>query len=159
MAGRLLVGTQGWNHPGWTGSLYPHGTKALDCLSLYARAFPTVEVDSTFHAIPAEPVVAAWREHTPPEFVFALKVPQEITHEKRLVGVEQRLARFLHRVKGLEGRLGPLLMQLSPDFRATDATRGKNSAECAADTKGPRSVVSSNWLPMRYSGLSEVIGS
>ncbi|MBI4502791.1 MAG: DUF72 domain-containing protein [Gemmatimonadetes bacterium] len=124
MGATFLLGTQGWNHPGWTGSFYPYGAKTQDFLSLYAKAFPTVEVDSTFYAIPAEPVVAGWREHAPPGFLFALKVPQEITHERRLVDVEQRLARFLYRAKGLEDRLGPLLLQLSPDFRATDTTRG-----------------------------------
>ena len=123
MAGRFLLGTQGWNHPGWSGSFYPHNAKISDFLDVYTRAFPTVEIDSTFYAIPAEPVVAGWRERAPAGFTFALKVPQEITHERRLVDVEPRLTRFLKRVSLLEDRLGPLLAQLSPDFRVTDATR------------------------------------
>ena len=92
-------------------------------LALYARAFPTVEVDATFFSIPASRVVAAWRQDVPPDFLFALKVPQEITHERRLVDVDQRLARFLNRVAALEDQLGPLLIQLSPDFRANQGTR------------------------------------
>jgi len=92
-------------------------------LGFYGRAFPTVEVDSTFYAIPAEPVVAGWRDQTPAGFVFALKVPQEITHEKRFVDVDQRLARFLNRVSPLQDRLGPLLIQLTPDFRSTESNR------------------------------------
>jgi uncharacterized protein YecE (DUF72 family) len=123
MSAQILLGTQGWNHPGWVGPFYPHGTQATEMLGFYSRAFPTVELDSTFYAIPAEPIVAAWREQTPSGFVFALKVPQEITHEKRFLDVEQRLARFLNRVSGLEDRLGPLLIQLSPDFRSTESNR------------------------------------
>ncbi|MBI4420584.1 MAG: DUF72 domain-containing protein [Gemmatimonadetes bacterium] len=123
MAG-ILLGTQGWNHPAWVGPFYPHGSKAGELLPTYARAFSTVEIDATFYAIPAEPIVAGWREQAPPGFTFALKVPQEITHEKRLVDVDQRLARFLHRVRGLGDRLGPLLLQMSPDFRPTEAMRG-----------------------------------
>src|SRR5687768_2125349 len=105
MSGRALLGTQGWNHPGWVGPFYPHGAKTGDLLGIYSRAFPAVEVDSTFYGIPAEPVVAGWRESTPPGFLLALKVPQEITHEKRFIDVEQRLARFLNRIRGLDDRL------------------------------------------------------
>jgi uncharacterized protein YecE (DUF72 family) len=119
----ILLGTQGWNDPSWVGPFYPRGAKAGELLGLYSRAFATVELDSTFYTIPAEPVVAAWKEQTPPGFVFSLRVPQDITHEKRFVDVEQRLTRFLRRVSGLEDRLGPLLIQVSPDFRATEATR------------------------------------
>jgi uncharacterized protein YecE (DUF72 family) len=117
------LGTQGWSHPAWVGPFYPLGSKAGDQLATYARAFSTVEVDSTFYAIPAEPIVAGWRDQVPAGFVFSLKVPQEITHEKRLVDVEQKLGRFVHRVRGLGDRLGPLLLQMSPDFRAGDANR------------------------------------
>ena len=105
------------------GPFYPRGTKTADQLAVYGRAFPTVEVDTTFYGIPAEPIVAGWRERVPSGFSFALKVPQEITHEKRLLDVDQRLARFLNRVGLLEDRLGPLLLQLSPDFRASEAAR------------------------------------
>ena len=123
MAGQIRIGAQGWHHPTWVGSFYPHGTRPAEMLALYARAFPTVEIDSTFYGIPAEPIVAAWREQAPPGFFFALKVPQEITHEKRFVDVDQRLSRFLHRVGALGDSLGPLLLQLSPDFRASEANR------------------------------------
>lgn len=120
MSAKILLGTQGWNYPDWVGSFYPPGTRAPNMLRLYARAFASVEVDSTFYTIPAEPVVDSWRERVPDQFIFALKVPQEITHEKRLVGVEQLLNRFCARVGRLGPTLGPLLVQLSPEFRPSD---------------------------------------
>ena len=123
MSASILLGTQGWNYRDWVGSFYPAGTRAADMLRLYARAFPTVEVDSTFYAIPAEPVVRSWRDRVPEGFVFALKVPQEVTHERRLVGVEGVLRRFLARASQLEGKLGPLLLQLSPAFRPASTNR------------------------------------
>jgi uncharacterized protein YecE (DUF72 family) len=123
VTGTILLGTQGWSSPDWVGPFYPHSSRPSEFLGIYARAFPTVEVDSTFYTIPAEPIVAGWREHTPPGFIFSLKVPQDITHEKRLVEVGPRLTRFLSRISALGDRLGPLLIQLSPDFRATDASR------------------------------------
>jgi uncharacterized protein YecE (DUF72 family) len=93
-------------------------------LPLYARAFSVVEVDSTFYSIPAEPLVAEWREAVPAGFTFALKVPQEITHEKRLVDVGPKVTRFLSRIGGLADALGPLLLQMSPEFRVSDSNRG-----------------------------------
>lgn len=123
MSATILLGTQGWNYPDWVGPFYPPGTRGADRLSLYARAFPTVEVDSTFYAIPADAVVRSWRDRVPESFAFALKVPQEITHEKRLIDVDPLLRRFCGRASGLGPTLGPLLIQLSPEFHPSWANR------------------------------------
>ena len=89
MYGReIRVGTQGWNYDAWVGPFYPEGTRAADFLTVYARAFDTVEVDSTFYAIPAVKTVRGWAQRTPANFMFSLKLPQEITHERRLRNVD-----------------------------------------------------------------------
>lgn len=116
MRAEVFLGTQGWKVGAWVGPFYPRGTKSARMLGVYARAFPTVEVGSTSFAIPAEPVVRGWCEDVPPGFVFALKVPQQVTHERRLVDAERILRRFLDRAGLLGDRLGPLLLQLSPAF-------------------------------------------
>lgn len=116
MSGRVFLGTQGWNYPGWVGPFFPEEARAADFLRLYARGFPTVEVDSTFYAIPPEGTVRGWVERTPPGFRFALKLPREITHERRLVGAEAVLGEFAERARLLGERLGPVLVQLGPDF-------------------------------------------
>ena len=51
------VGTQGWNYDAWVGPFYPEGTRPADYLTIYARGFDTVEVDSTFYAIPVAKTV------------------------------------------------------------------------------------------------------
>ena len=116
MSAATWLGTQGWNHPAWVGPFYPPSTRARHMLRMYARAFGTVEVDSTFYAIPAEVIVHSWLESVPEGFLFSLKVPQEITHERRLVAVEALLHRFCARASVLGAALGPLLVQLSPAF-------------------------------------------
>lgn len=116
MAGRILIGTQGWNYAAWVGPLYPDGTRGADMLSLYAQAFGTVEVDSTFYAIPPVNSVRGWARRTPDDFVFALKMPQEITHDRRLRRAEEPLELFLERARLLGPKLGPVLVQMGPDF-------------------------------------------
>jgi len=112
----ILIGTQGWNYAAWVGPLYPPGTRPSEFLSTYARAFRAVEVDSTFYAVPDARAVRAWAERTPPEFTFALKMPKEVTHERRLRDADDAVHGFLDRARQLGSKLGPILLQMSPDF-------------------------------------------
>lgn len=112
----IRVGAQGWNYPAWVGPFFPARTRAADFLSTYARAFDTVEVDSTFYAVPAAKTVRGWRDRTPEEFTFALKLPQEITHELRFVGAGEVAQRFFDVARELGPKLGTVLVQCGPDF-------------------------------------------
>src|SRR6476619_4478444 len=112
----ILIATQGWNYTAWVGPFYPPGTRPSDFLSTYARVFRGVEVDSTFYAIPDARAVRAWAERTPPDFTFALKMPKEITHDRRLLDADDVLRDFLDRARELGPKLGPVLMQMGPDF-------------------------------------------
>lgn len=116
MPGVLRLGAQGWNYPAWVGPFYPSGTRPVDFLTVYARAFSTVEVDSTFYAIPPSSTIRGWVARTPSGFSFALKLPQEITHELRFVDALDVLERFVERARELGDRLGPVLIQCGPDF-------------------------------------------
>ena len=116
MAGRVLIGTQGWNYAAWVGPFYPSGTRPADFLGLYAQAFRTVEVDSTFYAVPPVNSVRGWASRTPEDFVFALKMPQEVTHERRLRDGWDVVELFLERARLLGPKLGPVLVQMGPDF-------------------------------------------
>ncbi|HYE16549.1 MAG TPA: DUF72 domain-containing protein, partial [Pyrinomonadaceae bacterium] len=128
MKSLLQVGCQGWNYEDWVtppGSgravFYPRGTRAPDMLDIYARAFDTVEVDSTFYATPSEPAVDGWAKRTPDSFTFALKLPQAITHTHALRGQAARegLEEFCARARRLGPKLAAVLVQLPPQFEAT----------------------------------------
>lgn len=116
MADAIRIGTQGWNYAQWVGPFYPGGTRAEDFLRLYARAFGSVEVDSTFYAVPPAKVVQGWAAKVPEGFRFALKLPRAITHEQRLVDCREPLAEFLAAARLLGPKLGPVLVQFGPDF-------------------------------------------
>lgn len=112
----IRLGAQGWNYDAWVGPFYPSGTRAIDYLAMYARAFDTVEVDSTFYAVPAVKTVRGWASRTPDKFTFSLKLPQEITHERRLRDAGDVLVHFLDTARELGHKLGPILIQCGPDF-------------------------------------------
>src|SRR2546423_5810651 len=128
----VKVGCQGWNYDDWVtgaaggaGIFYPQGTRSSAMLELYARAFETVEVDSTFYAIPAVTTVEGWAARTPPGFTFSLKLPQEITHERALrSGSAALVCEFCERVRRLGDHLACVLIQLPPQFELTPENTG-----------------------------------
>jgi uncharacterized protein YecE (DUF72 family) len=116
---KYLIGTSTWSQKDWVGNFYPPNTKPSNFLLEYAKRFPTVEIDSTFYAIPRASVVESWYEKTPPDFVFSAKIPKIITHEQLLRESSDTLRVFLNTISGLKEKLGALLIQLPPDFAAT----------------------------------------
>ncbi|MBN1511059.1 MAG: DUF72 domain-containing protein [Phycisphaerae bacterium] len=107
----IRVGTSGWSYQDWIGPFYPPGTPACDFLSWYADRFNTVEVDSTFYAIPPAGRTATWAASTPGDFRFCLKVPQVITHEKALVDCDEDRDAFLRAIEPLGAKAYALLLQ------------------------------------------------
>jgi len=107
----ILLGTSSFTATGWQGSFYPKGLRPADRLSYYAQQFDTVEIDSTFYATPNVNVVRSWNAKTPEGFLFAAKVPQEITHKRVLKHCDEEFKVFLTTMEALGEKLGPMLFQ------------------------------------------------
>jgi uncharacterized protein YecE (DUF72 family) len=107
----IRLGTSAFTAAGWEGSFYPRGLKPADRLTFYAEHFDTVEVDSTFYACPSPQTVNSWASKTPEEFLFSVKVPQVITHEKVLVECDAELEQFVDTMGILGEKLGPMVLQ------------------------------------------------
>ena len=120
----IRVGCSGWNYADWRERVYPPRTPASRWLAHYATLFDTVEVNSTFYRLAKPPAVAAWLKATPPEFVFAVKASQFLTHMKRLTNIEQGIERFYAGIAPLAAspKLGPVLWQL-PERMQRDVPR------------------------------------
>jgi uncharacterized protein YecE (DUF72 family) len=112
----LYLGACGWSYADWEGTLYPEGIPSGSRLAEYAKYYATVEIDSTFYGTPRRSTVEKWREIVPEGFLFAAKVPQEVTHERNLVDTRSEVEGFVYTMQALEDRLGPLLLQLPPSF-------------------------------------------
>src|SRR3954465_10776076 len=108
----ILIGCSGWSYPDWEGIFYPDGMKAGEYLGYYADRFPIVEVATTFSRPPPPPMVRGWRDKTPDEFRFALKVPQFITHQKQLRGCDRDVAEFVRAIEPLGPKTFSALLQM-----------------------------------------------
>lgn len=121
---RLFVGTSGWAYPTWKPEFYPESLAAKKFLTFYSSQLNSVEVNYTFRTLPTPKMVSEWLAATPDGFRFSFKAPQRITHFKRLLECENDVAQFIDVLKpvGDAGKLGVLLFQLPPNFKA-DAER------------------------------------
>src|SRR5271155_4846013 len=112
---RILLGTCAFTANGWSGAFYPKGLKSSEYLSFYAERFDTVEIDSTFYGCPQPKTVSNWHDRTPSGFIFSVKVPQAITHEKVLVDCSEEFETFVKTMDLLGDKLGPIVFQF-PHF-------------------------------------------
>jgi uncharacterized protein YecE (DUF72 family) len=82
------VGTASWTDKTLIESdtFYPSQvTTAEGRLRFYAQHFDTVEVDSTYYALPAERNAVLWAERTPQGFIFHIKAYSMLTGHPTLV--------------------------------------------------------------------------
>ena len=114
---RLHVGTSGYNFPEWKGTFYPEKIKPAEMLPYYARRLATVEINYTFYRMPNAKTVSGWSQAVPDGFTFVLKKPQRITHIGRLKDIDVSLRYFTETIRPLGAKLGPILVQLPPNFK------------------------------------------
>lgn len=131
--GELLLGCSGWNYGdtpdkgGWVGIFYPdRNTKRL---RYYSRFFDTAEMDSIFYekfySHMTKGTFIGMVKATPENFQFSVKVPEIITHRKRLEvgkGAITDFEIFLDKTSPLKNsdKLGAILLQLPPSFTVND---------------------------------------
>jgi uncharacterized protein YecE (DUF72 family) len=120
---RIHAGTSGWAYPLWKPGFYPAGVPAKHFLEHYSSQLNSVEVNYTFRSFPTAATLAGWIAATPPDFRFSFKAPQRITHFSRLRDCHEIAGRFVDVLEPVRasGKLGPLLFQLPPNFKANPA--------------------------------------
>jgi uncharacterized protein YecE (DUF72 family) len=134
---RLYAGTSGWAYPTWKPEFYPAGTPAGRFLEFYATQLTSVEVNYTFRALPTAKMLESWLAATPATFRFSFKAPQRITHFKRLLECDDDVAQFVAALEPVRqaGKLGLLLFQLPPNFKADTRRLSEFLATSALHTK------------------------
>jgi uncharacterized protein YecE (DUF72 family) len=128
--GRLTIGCSGWNYGslpeedgGWIGVFYPD--KETKRLRHYSEFFDTAEMDASFYErfynSMTKGTFIGMSKATPVGFQFSVKVPETITHKKRLDVKKNALKdfeAFLEKISPLRNtnKLGAMLLQLPPSF-------------------------------------------
>ncbi len=118
--GQIFAGTSGWAYPTWKPGFYPKDVPGRRFLEHYGTRLNSVEVNYTYRKLPTADQLQGWLDATPSHFQFSFKAPEAITHRKRLRECDEAVAVFAAALEPARsaGRLGLLLFQLPPNFKA-----------------------------------------
>jgi uncharacterized protein YecE (DUF72 family) len=112
----VLVGTSGWQYRHWRGTYFRKGTPQNRWFEQVLHDFQTVELNVTFYRLPRIEVFAGWYARSPADAVITVKASRYLTHIKRLKDPQPSVTMLMDRVAPLDAKLGPILIQLPPDF-------------------------------------------
>lgn len=122
MSGEIRIGISGWRYTPWRGSFYPKGLIQRLELRFASRAVTSIEINGSFYALQTPERYANWYADTPDDFIFSVKAPKFITHERRLRDIEEPMANFMASgLFQLKEKLGPILWQFPPSFKYDEA--------------------------------------
>ena len=116
MLAEAHVGTSGFAHREWIGTVYPPEAVPHQLLPMYAERLSAVELN----ALPPD-LAESWAATVPPSFQFAVKAPGRVAAE--LVagkGASRAMGAFAEIAARLGDALGPVLVQV-PGSRSADA--------------------------------------
>lgn len=110
----LFVGCAKWNKQDLK-NFYPKGIK--DELEYYASQFNSIELNATFYQALGNAQFKNWRAKTPKDFKFFPKIPQVISHLKRLNNVKTLIDEFCNSLAEFEEKLGMVFLQMHDNFK------------------------------------------
>ncbi len=144
--GRVVVGCSGYHYPEWRGDFYPGDLPHDEWFCYYAEHFSGVEINNTFYNLPEASTIDSWRERAPEGFVYVLKLSRCGMHLKHLKDPDEWIGNFVGVARRLEDRLGPILMQLPPNW-APDLARLRGFLDAApGDLQWAVEVRDERWL-------------
>ncbi|HEY6345691.1 MAG TPA: DUF72 domain-containing protein [Bryobacteraceae bacterium] len=155
----VFAGTSGFAYPSWKPDFYPPKLSQKEFLHYYAARLNAVEINYTFRRLPSATTLENWVAATPAGFVFALKAHMRITHLLRLKEAEFTEV-FFRAIDPLRAarRLGPVLFQLPPNFKAEIGTLAAFLEKLPADIRCAFEFRNRSWLIDEVYGLLEKHG-
>jgi uncharacterized protein YecE (DUF72 family) len=116
----VSVGCAKWNKQDLK-NFYPKGVK--DELEYYSTQFNSIELNATFYQAYGKEQFIKWKDKTPKGFKFFPKIPQIISHIKRLNDVKNLTEEFCNAAVHLEEKLGMIFLQMHDNFKPKDFDR------------------------------------
>jgi uncharacterized protein YecE (DUF72 family) len=143
----VFAGTSGFAYASWKPDFYPAKLPQKEFLHYYATRLNAVEINYTFRRLPSASTLENWVAATPAGFVFALKAHMRITHVQRLKEAEFTEV-FFRAIDPLRAarRLGPVLFQLPPNFKAEIDTLAAFLEKLPADIRCAFEFRNRSWL-------------
>jgi len=111
----LYLGCPVWANADWKNLLYDNNLTPAEFLANYSRYFNSVEGNTSFYANPTAATIQKWREQTPENFRFTLKVPKHLSHNFNLWQPEA-VAQWLELLSPLADKVGLVHLQLPASF-------------------------------------------
>ena len=121
---KILIGTSGYHYTDWIGTLYPPGTKKDDFLTLYAKEFPTLELNFSYYKMPEAGQLQRMMDEGP-NLTFSIKAHETLTHKIDASKWKDEAKTYLKAIEPLqkEGRLEAVLFQFPYSFHYTPEKR------------------------------------
>ncbi len=110
---KVFIGTAGWSIRRALSDDFPEEGSQLE---RYAARMNCVEINSSFYRSHQPKTYERWAASTPADFRFAVKLPKQITHERRLVDAGDLVKAFASEAEGLGHKWAVLLVQLPPSL-------------------------------------------
>jgi uncharacterized protein YecE (DUF72 family) len=151
----VFWGTSSWKYAGWRGTLYDQARYVYrgklsearferQCLAEYAEVFKTVSVDAAYYKFPDERWIGEMVSQVPPDFLFSLKVTDEITAKRfpnlprfgqragtanpNFLNADLFASAFLQPCAPFRKNIGVLMFEFA-QLRPDDFARGRDFAE------------------------------
>ncbi|MGN6670681.1 MAG: DUF72 domain-containing protein [Candidatus Nucleicultricaceae bacterium] len=112
----IKIGCSGWLYNEWKKNFYPEKLTSSEYFSFYSAHFDTVEINSTFYHSPSIKTVHRWKDIAPTGFIYSLKAPRFITHQKKFKNCVQEIEVFYSLADILQEKLGCILFQCPPSL-------------------------------------------
>ena len=107
------IGCAGWSIDRQSAPRFPGDGSHLQ---RYAAVLTAAEINSSFYKPHQATTYARWADSVPADFRFSVKLPRSISHDQKLVDIDELLARFAAEAGTLGDKLGCVLVQLPPSL-------------------------------------------
>jgi uncharacterized protein YecE (DUF72 family) len=120
---KFYIGTAGWSYKDWEGIVYPaQKSRDFHALNFLGQYINIVEINSTFYRLPIMRISLSWAKRVEgfPDFLFAVKLHQVFTHNRKDFS-QKEVDEFKLGIEPLvsTGRLAAILLQFPWSFANT----------------------------------------
>lgn len=117
MKNQVLIGCSSFYNSFWKNIFYPRNLPSKQWFDFYCQHFNTYEFNGSFYKFPTIRIFENWYNKTPESFLFSVKVPKEITHNKKMQDCENLINDFYNVCRlGMKEKLAAILFQFPPSY-------------------------------------------